>query len=98
MDSIGIKTGSIARIAPSAPVQAAKAATEPAVQTSSAIDTASVASAALTKSMATSPPVNTERVAEIKKAIATGKFPLLPSTIADRLIALKLEWNSNAKA
>ncbi|KQR82223.1 flagellar biosynthesis anti-sigma factor FlgM [Sphingomonas sp. Leaf343] len=98
MDSIGIKTGSIARIAPSAPVQAAKAATEPAVQTSSAPDTASVASATLTKTMAASPPVNTERVAEIKKAIATGKFPLLPSTIADRLIALKLEWNPNAKA
>jgi negative regulator of flagellin synthesis FlgM len=34
-------------------------------------------------------------LAKIKKAIASGTFPILPATIADRLLALKLSWNSN---
>jgi negative regulator of flagellin synthesis FlgM len=38
-------------------------------------------------------PVDTDRVAKIRKAIADGNFPLIPSTVADRLIALRLEWN-----
>ena len=38
------------------------------------------------------------RVAEIKKAIASGNFPILPATIADRLMALRLDWTSNDKA
>jgi hypothetical protein len=41
------------------------------------------------------PPVDTERVARIRKAIQDGRFPIYPSTIADRLLALKLEWNPN---
>ncbi|HSX53700.1 MAG TPA: flagellar biosynthesis anti-sigma factor FlgM, partial [Sphingomonas sp.] len=43
-------------------------------------------------------PVDAERVARIKKAIADGNFPLVPSTIADRLLALKLQWNPNDAA
>lgn len=50
------------------------------------------------RELAAKPPVDMERVAEIKRAIATGKFPILPSTIADRLIALRLQWNPNDKA
>ena len=34
-----------------------------------------------------------DRVAAIKKAIADGNFPILPATIADQMIALKLDWN-----
>ena len=52
----------------------------------------------LAKSMASSPPVNASRVAEIKQAIASGTFPILPATIADRLLALRLDWTSNDKA
>jgi len=48
--------------------------------------------------MASSAPVNEARVAEIKKAIANGTFPILPATIADRLMALKLSWDSNDQA
>lgn len=55
-------------------------------------------SLALAKSMASAPPVNATRVAEIKKAIASGTFPILPATIADRLMALSLAWNSNETA
>ena len=38
-------------------------------------------------------PVDHERVARIRAAIRNGTFPIYPATIADRLIALKLEWN-----
>ena len=34
----------------------------------------------------------------LRKAIADGRFPLSPATIADRLIALKLDWNSHEPA
>lgn len=49
----------------------------------------------LAASMAASPPVDTDRVATIKKAIAEGRFPIVPAKIADRLIALRLQWNPN---
>lgn len=50
------------------------------------------------QAMSASPPVDTDRVATIRKAISEGRFPLSPATIADRLIALKLDWNSNEPA
>ena len=50
---------------------------------------------ALSAPLATTPPVDADRVSKIKKAIADGKFPLVPSTVADRLLALKLEWKPN---
>lgn len=50
------------------------------------------------KTMSASAPVDTDRVATIRKAIADGRFPLSPATIADRLIALKLDWTSNEPA
>jgi len=54
--------------------------------------------ASITQAAAASVPVDAERVARIKKAIAEGKFPLVPSTVADRLLALKLQWNPHDKA
>lgn len=59
-------------------------------------DTASLSGTAA--ALAASPPVDADRVATIKKAIADGKFPILPTTIADRLLALKLQWNPNEPA
>ena len=76
-------------VTPVAPVRAAEGPTQVA-QTSTA--------AALTQTAAASAPVDAERVARIKKAIADGKFPLVPSTVADRLLALKLQWNPHDKA
>ncbi len=43
-------------------------------------------------SLASKPPIDAERVAQIKKAIANGTFPILPATIADRLLALRYDW------
>ena len=45
------------------------------------------------RNLAAQPPVDMDRVAQIKKAIANGDFPILPATIADQMIALKLDWN-----
>ena len=93
VDPVGFKPASLANrltpVAPAAPVRGAEAATR-AAQTSAA--------AALTQTAAASAPVDAERVARIKKAIADGKFPLVPSTVADRLLALKLQWNPHDKA
>lgn len=49
----------------------------------------------IAKALAAEPPVNSDRVAEIKKAIANGSFPILPATIADRLIALSMNWDGH---
>ena len=97
VDSIGAKPSvagdrSVARIAAAAPATV--------VQTPVLPRQISVVpeSIALAKSMAASPPIDASRVAAIKKAIATGTFPILPATIADRLMALRLDWNSNEAA
>lgn len=91
VDPTGFKPVSLADrrmtpVAPASPVKAAEGTTQ-AAQTSTA--------AALTQTAAASAPVDAERVARIKKAIADGNFPLVPSTVADRLLALKLQWNPN---
>ncbi|GGB23600.1 hypothetical protein GCM10011380_11660 [Sphingomonas metalli] len=95
MDSIGFKgVGSVKRVAPAAPVSAARGTT--ATDTSATV--ASTDPTALAKSLASAPPVDSDRVSEIRSAIAKGTFPLLPSTIADQMIALKLAWNPHDKA
>jgi negative regulator of flagellin synthesis FlgM len=57
-----------------------------------------VAASGVARQLAATPPVDLERVTRIKKAIADGSFPVVSSTIADRLLALKLEWNPNEQA
>ncbi|HEX4694583.1 flagellar biosynthesis anti-sigma factor FlgM [Sphingomonas sp.] len=52
----------------------------------------------LASALAAQPPVDADRVARIKKAIAEGTFPILPATIADRMLALKYDWMSNDPA
>ena len=54
--------------------------------------------AALARSVAASAPVDADRVARIKEAVANGTFPILPATIADRLMAFRYEWMSDDKA
>lgn len=98
VDTVGWKAGGpVARVTPIAPstpgVAASATGNAPA-----ATDTAATASPGLAKSMAASAPVDTDRVAQIKRAIAEGRFPISPSTIADRLIALRLSWVSDDKA
>ncbi|TGX53222.1 flagellar biosynthesis anti-sigma factor FlgM [Sphingomonas gei] len=96
VDPIGNKAGAvadrrIAPVAPAAPVAAAK-------PTSNEVRAVESTAVQLTGTMAAKPPVDAERVAKIRKAIEDGKFPIYPTTIADRLLALKLEWSPNDPA
>ena len=51
--------------------------------------------ATLAAGMAAAPPVDVDRVAQIKQAIKDGRYPIMPARIADSLIASRLEWKSN---
>lgn len=48
--------------------------------------------AGLVAEFAAKPPVDAERVARIRHAIANNSYPILPETVADRLIAIRLNW------
>lgn len=78
--------------------QTRAAATPAADSTAAKTGVALLSGGTTAAAMSASPPVDTDRVATIRKAIADGRFPLSPATIADRLIALKLDWNSNEPA
>lgn len=57
-----------------------------------------IQASALASTLAATPPVDAERIARIKKAIADGTFPIYPAKIADRLIALKYDWKPHDAA
>jgi negative regulator of flagellin synthesis FlgM len=96
VESIGTKTGAVTDRR-TVPVGGADKVAE--VRTVSD-DTPQVQSAAteLAGTMASAAPVDSERVARIRKAVQDGRFPLYPATVADRLLALKFEWNPNDPA
>ena len=52
----------------------------------------------LTAALAAKPPVDADRVQQIKRAIANGAFPILPATVADRLLAVRYEWLDREQA
>ena len=93
---IGIKTGTVVDR------RTVSVSTTGKVEAPAKVETTAQAAATgateLTKTMAARPPIDAERVARIKKAIEDGNFPLVPSTVADRLLALKLDWNPNDAA
>jgi negative regulator of flagellin synthesis FlgM len=92
VDPISVKTGpAVARLVAVSPVNKLEAA-KPVASAAPAVQTQATA---LTSEMAAKPPVDAERVAKIKKAIADGDFPMVPSTVADRLLALKMQWKPN---
>jgi negative regulator of flagellin synthesis FlgM len=47
---------------------------------------------ATARAMAVRPPVDAERVEQIKRALQEGRFPIVPALIADRLIAAEMLW------
>ena len=97
VDPIGVKTVTIADV--TAPRGAAVAPTPtPTPTPATMVDVSQSEANALAKSMASAAAVDPNRVAEIRHAIANGTFPILPATIADRLMALRLEWNSDDQA
>lgn len=38
-------------------------------------------------------PVDEKRIAEVRRAVRDGTYPIMPETIADRMLALKLYWS-----
>ncbi|VXC74748.1 conserved hypothetical protein [Sphingomonas sp. T1] len=105
VESIGSKplTGgerSVARIAATTPVQPAAQPLAQAQAPDRAVEAepSATSSIALARTMAAAAPINEARVAAVKKAVANGTFPILPATIADRLLAFKLEWAPNDPA
>ena len=95
VDPIGPKgsTPSDLRVAPVTPVAAA-----PKVAPVAAPEVQVSPTAQLSGQLAARPPVDTDRVARIKQAIADGTFPILPTTIADQLLALRYDWMSDEPA
>lgn len=79
-----LRVGAVTRVA-----AAGRTATTAAAQAPAA------AAPTLAKAMAASAPVDGARVALIKDAVANGRFPLSPASIADSLIAAKYEWMSH---
>ncbi len=90
-------SGSVSRVAAPAAAPMVQPALQQAAQQAPAPGVSAQLSG-LAKSMAASPPVNGDRVTEIKRAIANGSFPILPATIADRLLALSLNWDGHEAA
>ncbi|MEI9927795.1 MAG: flagellar biosynthesis anti-sigma factor FlgM [Sphingomonas sp.] len=92
VDPVGTKPGTIAdrRVAVAAadPVAAPQPVKPGDPQTQAAAPL-------LSRALAAQPPVDADRVTRIRKAIQDGRFPIFPATVADRLLALKLEWNPN---
>ncbi|MEP9404057.1 flagellar biosynthesis anti-sigma factor FlgM [Sphingomonas sp. VNH70] len=76
----------VARAQAPSPVAAATSGDAPPVRTDK-VEAARTAAA-----LSESPPVNLDRVAQVRRAIEEGRFPISPATIADSLIALKLDW------
>lgn len=64
----------------------------PATTPASMSDTVVSTTVTTAHDLAAAPPVDYDRVARIRKAIAEGSFPILPARIADRLIAAKFDW------
>lgn len=59
-------------------------ASEPDVAETSARETA--------KALAAQPPVDMDRVQQIRRALQEGRYPLVPAKIADRMIAAQMKW------
>ena len=60
----------------------------------SSAKTVTLGASAAARTLAASPPVDHERVAQIRKAVQEGRFPLYPATVADRLIAFEQGWRT----
>lgn len=56
---------------------------------------AAVPTPTLARTMAAAAPIEASRVALIKEAVESGRYPLSPASVADALIAAKYEWMSH---
>ncbi len=94
VDPVGTKPASVVDRRPLTVVAAETVAAPQPVKSGNA-QAEEAGATVLARSMAAQAPVDTDRVARIRKAVQEGRFPIYPATVADRLLALKLEWNPN---
>lgn len=97
VDPLGTPIGSRpvatkARATAAAAAQAASSSSEAAPAARDTPTTPTLSLQSVARELASSAPVDLERVARIRQAIQNRTYPILPETIADRLIALKLNW------
>lgn len=92
IDPIGMKPGAIHDRRPATLEAVDRPAPILSVSRDSASAAAEPAIAAVARDMAAAPPVDLERVAQIKRALQEGRFPIVPAEIADRLIAASMIW------
>ncbi len=78
-----LRIGAVTRVAMAAP-----AVTSAPVQVP-------VSTPTLARTMAASAPLDVDRIALIKDAVESGRYPLSPASVADALIAAKYEWMSH---
>ena len=91
IDPIGIKPGTVqaSRVETNGPTKVvplqAVSAPQPAV-------VAETWARESVKAMAAKPPVDVERVQQIKRALQEGRYPIVPAKIADNIIAAQFRW------
>ncbi len=56
------------------------------------------AATAMAGTAAARPPVDTDRVTQLRDAIASGRYPIDPNKIAARMLAAKQEWDAHGPA
>ncbi|MCW3834837.1 flagellar biosynthesis anti-sigma factor FlgM [Sphingomonas canadensis] len=97
VDPIGFKPAAVAdrRLVQAGTVSAPQA-TAPAAAVAASV--AKPAAGEVARSLSSSAPVDADRVARIRKAIEDGSFPIVPATVADRLLAFRMNWNPNDAA
>ena len=98
VDSIGSRLVTAGQAPTKVAATSPVTAPEPSVQSQIPKPSSPAQLSGTARTLAASPPVDLERVARIKKAVAEGNFPILPSTIADRMIALRLDWVARDEA
>ncbi len=95
VDPVGTKPvtqeRSLARVAQTAPITRSRSVVQDDAETPVAGGVAGGVAGFVAEYAAT-PPVDLERVAKIRQAIANNSYPIVAETIADRLIAIKLNW------
>lgn len=91
IDPIGVKPGTVQ----DRPVALGRETNVVALGPVRSVEAAAIAETevrAAAREMAAKPPVDADRVQQIKRALEEGRFPITPSLIADRLIAAQLSW------
>lgn len=91
IDPIGVKPGTV-QDRPVALSRETKVTSIEPVRSLGGTQAAETGLRAQARAMAVQPPVDAERVEQIKRALQEGRFPIVPARIADRLIAAEMLW------